>query len=179
MFLAPSIASTKFAEFISKEIPRVQDNPQIWSALLAVSGISRPQNGKSIPVGIAGILLARSALIFGTPPQVVPISIKTPNECAGFDPKTPDVIYIGEDFIKRFEKDYPHEPACKFMLASVLHELVHFLDFKKDGSLQDADILPNGVKDKLWVKITGMDQGHIFEMAAFGNIARDWEPLYP
>lgn len=94
------------------------------------------------------------------------------NEAAIFKTETPNLIYVSEAVLVRFEKDYPHEGAFLFMKATILHEFVHFLDYHRDGSLLDAH-LPKEAKK------TAKDRGDIFEEKAFGRIVPDWEQVNP
>lgn len=153
-----------YAEYIQKVLPTVPSNPKVWNALLDCAGIER--GGKDRIAAGPAIGVARLALSRGFPPQIVPWFNSDISRWAEFRFKESERIYVNVHWIVEFQKgSNPIKPNPQhFVVSSVLHELVHYLDFKLDGELQDAEI----VGDKLRF-IQGKEQGHTFELNAYGG----------
>jgi hypothetical protein len=157
----------KYTKYILTEVPKVADNPVIWKALIGAAGFSP----KETIIHIALRRYAKLTIGSGTPPQIVPTNL---SDASGeFDLKN-DRILINEEIISRFEVEHTRRNACEYMLATVLHEIVHYLDFHRDGSFQDFDIVGGETVLKAWAKAADTDMGDIFEKAAFGGKVEQW-----
>lgn len=154
-----------YAEFILTEVSKVPQDTKVWKALLEYAGVDRKEKGK-VEDKMA-TLVPRLALKQGFPPEIVPDWLKfDTGRWAEFRPNEPERIYVNTHWIKEFEKDknFLMKHPRHFMLSTMLHELVHYLDFKLDGKLQDAEIAGGKLKF-----IEGKEQGHAFELKAFGG----------
>jgi hypothetical protein len=99
----------------------------------------------------------------GNPPRITWKLYSDPTFYAEYEHLT-KCIYLNEDFVARFEKTPENQAARQFVKATVLHEMVHHLDFL-DGSFQDYDLV--GVKK---IPKEGVEErGHAFERMAFGR----------
>lgn len=151
-----------FSKFVMSEVPKVKDNPKIWSALLEAAGIPAPSKGKDGKLGDPlADLIARIAIGSGTLPQIVPkvLDIDVYGEFRSADSSR---INICELWVEKFEKDSWLKEAQIWVLATVLHEIVHYLDFAKDGSFIDCH------RDDV-------DRGFVFEERAFGQRIKNWQ----
>jgi hypothetical protein len=154
-----------YAEFIRTEVSRVPADVKVWDALLECAGFDRKEKGKVADK--LATLAPRLAFTAGLPPEIVPDWLKfDTTRWAEFRPSEPERIYVNTHWIKEFEtnKNFLMKAPRHFMLSTVLHELVHYLDFKADGKLQDAEIVNGKLKF-----IQGKEQGHAFELRAFGG----------
>lgn len=159
-----------FSQFILTEVPKIKSNPKVWDALLFATGIPKNISGKDATIkyrrdGKLGDKLAdvqaRTAISVGMPPQIVPFDL--PLEIYGaFHTATPAYIYINKSWIDKFQKDSWLKDAQKLILATVLHEIVHYLDYAKDNSFLDC-------------KRDDKDRGFVFEELAYDSRVEKWQ----
>ena len=127
-----------YTAFVLSNVHTVASDAKVFNALLDCAGIERG-GGTRIPAGPT-IGVARMATMRGLLPWIVPWFNSDISRWAEFRPKEPDRLYVNLYWIVEFEKSPNHlKPAPQhFVVATVLHELVHYLDFTVDGRLQDA-----------------------------------------
>lgn len=165
-FLAKfSLLYPTFGKYISTAIPKVPNQPKVWTALLSAAGI-KPGNGSILDRHMAR--MAKIHLASGTVPEIFPTEL-TNNECAAFAPGLPQKILINKKILELYENDSPNGKADRYMLALVLHEFVHYLDYHRDGELQDETNVSGHSSSSI------KDRGDIFEEKAYGGIVPFWK----
>lgn len=167
MFVFYNENCPNFFNFLLSEIPKAMNDKKIWDALLiAAFGY------KSVfPYRKESEALAKTALLLGFPPVILPTVIDGFNTVAHYNHLAQRRIEVNWNIILKFESAHKEKKAKDFMLASVLHEIVHYLDFF-DNDPQDFDINGNTIKKKPWAEEANTDQGHIFEEMAFDTPPR-------
>lgn len=163
-----SVTFPAFANFIHSDIPEAVQVPKIWNAMLDCAGILW-WTSKAMD--------ARTWMLPMVMPEIVPTldSRLDFNRVAEYRFKDPWKIYISMAVVAKFEAARSGEGitrARRFMRGTILHEMVHFLDFWADGAFLDADIV-NGA---LVHKEDSKERGHRFEKMAFGGTASAVEP---
>lgn len=153
----------KFFEFIWTELPKLQNDPKICGALGCFAGLESKD-----------WWMIKHALKYPNAPKLCAKDLQSGNDTidvAEFDPETPYSIYISIDSLTKFQKSCYNPVAQKFILSSVLHELVHYLDFAKDKKFIDSDYDPrtHRVTRKAWTNGGVYDQGWMFELAVYGD----------
>ena len=175
----------KFAEFIMAEIPKAMLIPKTWNSFLFYSGlmseedfINSEKNSKNSEKkentmkNKHAVILAKFCIMSGVPPQIYPnASINNKDISGEFDLRYPNTISINSYWIWKFEMNdnlkKPH--PRQYILATVLHEMVHYLDYLHDKKFKDEIKIANN-------KIVHhpYDQGHKFEINAFSVISKEW-----
>jgi hypothetical protein len=177
----------KFAEFIMAEIPKAMLIPKIWNSFLFYSGlmseedfINSEKNGKDSEKKVNkmkdkhAVILAKFCIMSGPPPQIYPdSSIKDKDISGEFNfLRYPNTISINSYWIKKFEMNDNHKKTLprRYILATVLHEMVHYLDYLHDKKFKDRiKTIDNKIVHHPY------DQGHKFETTAFGGIiSSEW-----
>ncbi len=132
----------KLADFIYFELSKVKwTKPDVWKAFLKYSELSDE--------------FATQMMITCSMPIIDVEALTNANgEFRGGD--NPDIIYLDETVCERFEQDYPKEEAKLLVESTILHEMVHWGDWK-DGSDQPDE------------------EGKAFEKEAYGyDVNRYW-----
>lgn len=166
-----------FSKFILGAVPKIQHNSKIWNALLNATGTPKNTEGRSglswgqiqIPAILGSSiaeLTAKVAVMGGMPPIIVPKELSHPDIDGEYHTATPHEIWMNTYWLKRFEEDAQAKRAMKkpkeFAFATVLHELIHYLDFTLDNNFSDCD------------RSDLDDNGYRFEDEAFGKRAEKW-----
>lgn len=152
----------RFTVLIQRDISRVPwESEKTWNAMLRCAGI------------FGWSEKAKQASAFMLPwvgPEIVP-SLEAHldfNRVAEFRFAEPSKIYFSWQVLARFETTKStggRARSMRFMHASILHEMVHFLDFWADKEPQDGK-RENGK----WVRdLTKDDVGFRFEKIVFGE----------
>ncbi len=158
-----------FAYLALKVMPVFANMPHIRTALSSSAGIDEAGSATRMK-DVGGKALINLATGAFAPPQIaVWLVFGEFNRTAEYRPAEPDRIYVNINWIAKFERDHAKSEAQRFMLATVLHELVHYLDFKHDGRFLDAEIV--GGKMKIDQE---NERGHLFEKLAFGGTVKPW-----
>jgi hypothetical protein len=153
-----------YAEFIQTEASRIPSDVKVWNALLACAGIERKEKEAGVKLAT---MVPNLALAPGLPPEIVPDWLKFDTaRWAEFRPSEPERIFVNTHWIKEFakNKNFLMKAPRHFILSTVLHGLLHYLDFKLDGEFQDAETVDGKLKFT-----EGKEQGHAFELRAFGG----------
>jgi hypothetical protein len=131
----------KLANWVRNELPKVVFKPRVWRAFLKYSELSAVQGLIALTPWFKPILRARAM----------------PGANGEFDgANNPDVIYLADVICARFETDYKKAQMLLLVESTILHETVHWGDWK-DGVDQAGE------------------EGKAFEVAAYGrDINRYW-----
>lgn len=148
----------ELTKWIVVEIPKCRHNIRIWDAFLKYSQLSSTD--------------ATSALMYNHMAPTIDIAIQ--HSYGSYRPRfkrNRDKIFISRKLCREFEKQDPDlrvsKPYDLIMMATILHEMVHWGDFIADGRYQPDKTIYDPVKDK-WLR--RVDVGFQFEVEAFYGI---------
>jgi hypothetical protein len=155
----------KFSSYTLEMIEKVRDEPAVFKEMCFAAFENVGQLMSDLP------FQAAQALVRGHPPLIAPTWFldKDTTHYAEFNPAN-NFILINEYWVSQFEKDHEKYEARKFVKATVLHELVHYMDFL-DGRLQDYDIVGSKKIPKPGVE----ERGEYFEKKVFGGLTPGWK----
>lgn len=144
----------RLAAWLVSEIPKVKSDARIWDPFLRFSQLTPKQ--------------ATDALTVNRMPPCIDAAII--RDDGVWRRRTPDKIFIRRKTCRRFEDLDPDSragtPADLVMMAIVLHEMVHWGDYKADGVHQpDARVY-----DPVAGTTRTGDVGFQFEVEAFYGI---------
>jgi hypothetical protein len=148
----------KVAEWIVREVPACRNNPRIWNAFVHHSQLS---------AAAAAVALAHN----GAAPTIDIAIMRSYGQYRGRFERNRNKIFVSRGLCREFERmdgDYrAGKPYDLIMLATILHEMVHWGDFIVDGVHQpDRDIYD--IVHQVWLK--DRDVGFQFEVDAFYGI---------
>jgi hypothetical protein len=157
-----------FANLVLKVLPTFAAAAHVTTALWKCAGVDAA--GERGMKDLGGTALVKIACGASGPPEIATWLIFGEfNRAAEYRPSDPDRVHVNINWIVKFEQDHAKAAAQRFMLATVLHEIVHYLDFKLDGRFFDAEIIDGKMKidqDK--------ERGHLFEKMVFGGTVKPW-----
>lgn len=145
----------KLASWIASEIPKCRHEPKIFDAFVTHTGLS--------------VKDANTALKYiGSQPT---IDVRATLHDGVWIPRMPDKVFIRRGYCRRWERMDPDQRAASnwdlIMKSIILHEMVHWGDFKKDGRHRPNKRIYDPVEDK-WMN--DADAGYQFEIDAFYGI---------
>lgn len=134
-----------FFKFVVSEITPVIHDRKIWFALLySAFGLKTAFFRKEEDIEV---IQAKMALCLGHPPVIVPTLIADPNIHAEYKHFPNRHIEVSWNLIRKFESAHTEVKARKYMKATILHEIVHYLDFF-DNDPQDFDLNGTSIKKR-------------------------------
>lgn len=151
------------ANWIKREIPEIHKESRIWDPFLRFSQLSRADGLKAIAYNESS-----------SPTIDVAVMVAYGQYRGQVRSKHLNTIHINRKLCRQFEKLDPDVRAGTnwglVMMATILHEMVHWGDFIADGVTQpDADIDDPATGKTL----KNRDVGFQFEEAAFYGIYTD------
>jgi hypothetical protein len=143
------------AAWIADEIPKARQQPRIWDAFLHFSQLGPEQ--------------AAAALMLDASAPTIDVDVE--RSYGSFRPRrNRDKIFISRRLCRQFERQDPDRRIVKpwdlIMKATILHEMIHWADYK-DGTQQPDRTIEDPATGRKWV---GADVGFQFEAQAFYGI---------
>lgn len=169
-------AYPRFAAFVKETIPATAKDMHVWNMLMLCAGMyERRVAGKLRNLSIE---YWKTFLCWDVPPKLDVVLRQDWNGGKfGENVRGKPIILVNAMLVHSFENAKRETPAAvaaaaKFMRAGVLHELVHFYDFAKDGRYSDDPVgggpRPSNAEEG--------ERGHVFELMAFGGTVRANQP---
>lgn len=148
--------------WIKEELPKVQYNSRIFDPFVKYAQLTEASAKKALEIN-------------GSAPVIDAAYIR--NAYGAFRPRynrNRDKVFISRKLCREFNRLDPDQrfekPWDKVMLATILHEMVHWGDFVFDTKKQKDSEIYDNVEEAL---VNGSDIGFQFEEAAFYGIYSD------
>jgi len=145
----------KLSTWISREIPDVKRNPRIFDAFVKYSQLNKTDAAEALTIN-------------DKPPTIDAAVMRSYGQYRPRFAHNRDKVFLNRRLCREFNKLDPDvrtgKPWDLILKATLLHEMVHWGDFVKDGVPQpDSDIYD--VTKERWLK--NADVGFQFEIEAF------------
>jgi hypothetical protein len=144
-----------FSDYVLRMVPNARNEPDMFPNMILAAFEYRQIFQPDL------LIQAGNAMGIGPNPRIT-WSLEISQSFAIYHPWT-QVIILNELYVLKVENDHKNWGAQQFAKATVLHEMVHHIDFIIDKTLQDYDV--NNMRRKSDVK----ERGEVFEEMAFGS----------
>lgn len=152
----------KFAEFVYSTVIKATGDAKVRNAMVFAALTPLQTADKELLVKIM------NSFNVGGPPRIAPKFFRSPQTDidAEYD-HLGNVINIAARHALDFNNSPENKELQRFLKATVLHELVHYLDYLADSEFQDYEIRGKKKIRKKEVE----ERGFVFERLAFGECA--------
>ena len=147
----------KFSQYVLGMVPNARNEPNMFPNMIRAAFEYRQVFDVEL------IIKASDAMGVGTSPRITWSWDQTVSYA--IYEHTTEAIVLNKLYVVKFEQDHTNWGAREFVKATVLHELVHHIDYIVDGAFLDHEINGSKKNRKSGVK----ERGEYFEELAFGR----------